>query len=334
MKRKSFVNISGSLSITTVIIILAISGCEKLSSIPTSEDSFIIVPPADLGVVLAGDASILIAWAPVTATGFSYYKVYFGTDSTKLDSIAETTNNYFFIDSLSYDSVYYFRVSAVYENGQESTPSNYVHAEPANLSPPAQPYGLNVYGHNDAFGKYMTVIWSANSEGDLGGYEVYRDTISEFLPDTIHFKNLIDISKVNSLIDTSDIVVGQEYYYKIIAFDFAHWRSVASQPAGDMVLQKPMLITPSNMTTFNYFSQIVFNFTQVKGASGYILYISTSASGGDIYVSYLSSSENSAEFSASAFNPNQLYFWHVAATTHDPSTPNSVSSVFTFSVTQ
>lgn len=310
------------------------SGCQKLSTIPTSQDSFIIVPPTGLGVLFAGDASILVAWEPVGAVGFSYYNIYFGTDSAKLNYTGETSDNSFFVDSLSYDSVYYFRVTAVYENGAESAPSNYAWAKPANVSPPSMPLGLSIQGHNDASGKYMTVIWSANADGDLAGYEVYRDTSSSFIPDTLTFKNLVAVLKTNSFKDTTNIVLDEGYYYEVIAFDFAHWRSVPSQPASDMILERPVIISPSNGSTVSYYNDITFYFKCVHGASSYIFYVSSSANGGDIYTSSIPSDQDSLDLPGSSFNPNQLYFWHVAATTSDQNTPNSVSDVFSFTLTQ
>jgi len=322
------------LSFIITIYFMIISGCQKLSSIPTSKDNFIIVPPTGLGIVYAGNATIFVAWDQVTAVGFSYYNIYYGTDSTRLNYAGETTDNSFLVDSLNYDSTYYFRVTAVYENGSESTPSNYASAQPKLISRPTTPAGLTVQGHNDASGKYFTVIWSANTDGDLAGYEVYRGTSSEFIPDTISFSNLAAVLKINSFKDTTRIVLNEEYYYEVIAFDFAHLRSVPSQPAGDMVLEKPALISPSNGSTLNYNNNLTFYFTQVPEATGYIFYVSNSANGGDVYTSFIPSSQDSIELSGSSFNPGQLYFWHVAATSFDQNTPNSASDVFDFTLTQ
>jgi hypothetical protein len=316
------------------IFILILSGCQKISSIPTSEDNFIIVPPTNLSVLAAGDASILIYWDPVSAVGFSYYNVYFGTNAKRLHLITETSDNSFFIDSLSYDSTYYFQVTAVYLNDSESAPSNVVSAEPINQYPPSMPVGLIVQGHNDNLGTYMTVIWSANTDGDLGGYEIYRDTSATFLPDTISFSNLAATSKTNAFRDSLKLVINKNYYYKIIAFDFDHWRSPPSQTAGDQILARPNLILPANNSTYNVQSDLTFTFSKVAGASGYIFYISTTPSGGDIYTANIAADQDSLFLPGSSLSPNELYFWHVAATTIDPNTPNSVSSVYSFTVTQ
>lgn len=316
------------------VFFLMWSGCQKISSIPTSEDDFIIVPPSNLTVLEVGDASVFIYWEQTSAVGLSYFKVYFGTSIKNLHFISETSDNSFFIDSLSYDSTYYFQVTTVYLNDSESTPSNIVSAKPINEYPPVMPTGLIVRGNDDNSRKYMTVIWSANIDGDLGGYEIYRDTSITFQPDTISFSNLAWTSRINAFRDSSNLKVNQNYYYKIIAFDFDHWRSKPSSAAYDQILDRPTLISPADNSTVNAQNGAVFTFNKVAGASGYILYVSSSASGGDIYTTTLTADQDTLSISGSSLNTNELYFWHVAATTLDPNTPNSVSNVFNFVLTQ
>ncbi len=257
-----------------------------------------------------------------------------GTDSSHLQFISETSNNLFYIDSLKYTATYYFQVTAVYENGVESPPSNFASAEPINYFNPVQPIGLTVRGHNDNSGKYISLIWTANTDGDLAGYEVYRDTTDNFQPDTLRFSNLVASVTTNFLKDTSNIVTGREYYYRIIAFDFAHWRSVPSQEDSDMVLQRPTLVYPANDSAINYQDNLIFQLNPVPGASGYILYFSTSADGGDVFTTNIPSNENIVAYSGAALITGELYYWHVAATTSDPNTPNSVSNTFSFAFTQ
>ncbi len=316
------------------ILTLTNSGCQKLSSIPTEEDNFIIIPPSNLGNVYAHDASVLIAWDQVTAVGFSYYRVYFGTSRSKLGFAGETLDYFFSIDSLSYDSLYYFQISAVYANGVESGGSNIDSAKPVNAYAPYTPTGLVVQGHNDNSGKFMSAIWSANFDGDLAGYEVYRDTSEAFQPDTTSFVNRVVVLTTNSFKDTTNLVINRQYYYKVIAFDFAHWRSSPSQPASDEILAEPALVSPPNGSTISATNNLVFAFNQVQGASGYILYISSSSNGGDIYTTTVAADQDSIMYAGSFLNPNQLYYWHVAATTLDPNTPNSTSEVFSFALTQ
>lgn len=316
------------------VLLFVFSGCQKISSIPTSEDSFIIVPPTDLSVFVASDASIEIYWQPVSAVGFFYYNVYFGTSSKSLHLITETSYDFFFIDSLSYDSTYYFQVTAVYFNDSESTPSNIVSAEPINRYHPQIPAGLVVQGHNDNSGKYMTVIWSANPDGDIGGYEIYRDSSATFTPDTTSFSNLAATTKTNTYRDSLSLKLDRTYYYKIVAFDFDHWRSPPSSSASDQILDRPELVSPADNSTLNAGNDLVFTYSNVAGANGYVFYISASSNGGDVYTTTLPANQDSLLLSGSSLNPNQLYFWHVAATTLDPNTPNSVSNAYSFTLTQ
>jgi hypothetical protein len=334
MIEKRFLQNNPQVLVAALTTFSLFSGCQKLSSIPTSQDNFIIVPPANLIVVGAHDAAILIYWNPVSAVGFSYYNIYFGTKPANLRLTTETTDNAFFIDSLNYDSTYFFQVTAVYSNDSESTPSNLVSAKPVNVYPPNTPIGLTVQGHNDNSGKYMTIFWNANTDDDLGGYEVYRDTSASFQPDTINFSNLISISQTNVFRDSSNLTVSRNYYYKIIAFDFDHWRSQPSQSANDRILDRPSLISPADNSTFSAQDNLSFTFGAVDGSSGYIFYITASPNGGDVFTTNLAPGQDSVFISGSSLNPNELYFWHVAATTNDPNIPNSTSLVYSFMLTQ
>lgn len=322
------------LTLSALTLLLTLSGCEKLSSIPTAEDNFIIVPPVHLQVLSAHDASVFLQWNQVGAVGFSYYNLYYRTGRSHLTREVQAYSNVFYLDSLSYDSTYYFQVTAVYVNGDESGPSNTVSAKPINYFHPVAPTGLVVQGHNNESGKYMTVVWTANLDGDLAGYEVYRGTTSTFQPDTASKTNLVATLTTDAFKDTSGLLVGREYYYKIIAFDFAHWRSVPSLPDSDMILSRPTLVSPTDGATLSGQNILQFSFNPVSGASGYVIYVSTSASVGNVYTAVLPPYQHSLVYSGYSLNPNEQYFWHVAATTQDPNTPNSVSEVFSFILTQ
>lgn len=320
--------------LSAFVIVLLISGCKNPSLIPTSEDDFIVVPPINVQVLSAHDASILLQWNDVGAVGFSYYNVYYGTNKSHLSYEAQTYSNAFYADSLSYDSTYYFQVTAVYANGAESGPSNIVSAEPINYFTPIAPAGLVVQGHNDNSGEYITVVWTPNKDGDLAGYEVYRGTSSTFQPDTISYTNLVSTQTTVAFKDTTGLVLDTEYYYKIIAFDFAHWQSAPSYPDSDMILPRPTLLSPSNGAAISDLAILSFKYNEVPGASGYIVYVSSSSTVGDVFSAAVPAGQDSLIYSGTSLNLNQQYFWHVAAYTQDSNTPNSVSDVYSFILTQ
>ncbi len=180
----------------------------------------------------------------------------------------------------------------------------------------------------------MTVIWSANPDGDIGGYEIYRDSTAAFAPDTTHFTNLVAASKTNAYRDSIGLSLDRSYYYRIIAFDYDHWRSQPSASASDQILDRPELVSPADNSILDAGNDLVFTFGNVTGANAYIFYISASSNGSDVYTTSLPGNQDSLLLSGSLLNPNQLYFWHVAATTLDPNTPNSVSNAYSFTLTQ
>lgn len=319
---------------TFILFAIISQGCRKVTSIPTGNDNFIIVPPSNMQVYLSGDATIIVFWDQVSAVGFSYYNVYLGTSRSNQKVVDQTTENAFLVDSLSYDSTYYLSVTAVYANGVESGQSNFVATKPVNYSAPPAPLGLTVHGHDDDFGKYFSVIWSSEQIGDLAGYEVYRDTSADFQPDTLTKTDLVATVVTNSIDDTDHVDVNRGYYYKIIAFDFDHWRSAASLPVSDRILSRPQLVSPPSGASINYNDLLTFKFTQVAGSSGYLLLISSSPTGGEVFTTTIPAGEDSLVYSGSSLNYNQLYFWRVAATTVDPATPNSTSNVFSFTISQ
>ena len=71
----------------------------------------------------------------------------------------------------------------------------------------------------------MTITWSANSEGDLSGYYVYRSTSSGGT-----FALLATVGAVTTYTNTG-LSGATNYYYKIAAFDTSSFESAATAEA-------------------------------------------------------------------------------------------------------
>ena len=67
------------------------------------------------------------------------------------------------------------------------------------------------------------VTWTANTEGDLAGYYVYRSTDGGTL-----YPLLADAGDVLTYADSSSLTVDTAYYYKISAYDTDTNESAAS----------------------------------------------------------------------------------------------------------
>jgi fibronectin type 3 domain-containing protein len=317
-----------------IFAILHLTGCYRDTNLPTQTENILLIPPSNLTVFSAHDGEITIVWSPINSYSLTGYNVYMGTLSNSLRFQGFTPNNYYYVDSLSYDSTYYFRVTAVYSNGQESDSSNIVSAVPVNLSPPSKPAGVTVYGHNDNYGVYMNITWSSNQDGDLAGYEIYRGTNSNFIPDTLSFKNRVSVVKKNFYVDNKSLELDETYYYKVIAYDFGGLRSTPSDPASDMILEKVQLISPPNGSSVPYGYPVTFKFSNVAGASYYTVFVTSSIDGGQIWSTTVPAVQDSAVYSGGDFVPNQQYYWKVAASTVNPAIPNSMSNSFMIVVSQ
>lgn len=317
-----------------ILVTVQLVSCSRDTNIPTQTQSPLLIPPTNLTVFSAHDGEITILWSPINSYSLIGYNVYMGTDSRLLEFKGFTTNNYYYVDSLSYDFTYYFRVTAVYSNGRESDSSNMVFARPVNLLRPSKPVGVTANGHNDNSGVYVNVMWSPNQDGDLAGYEIYRGSTSDFIPDTTTFTNRLSRVNKNFFVDKISLELEQPYYYKVIAYDFGGWRSAPSDVASDMILEKVQLISPQNGSIVSYGYPVTFRFTNVYGASHYTVFVTSSIDGGQIWSATVPAGVDSVLYSGGDFLQNQQYYWRVAASTISSAIPNSMSNSFMFIVSQ
>jgi hypothetical protein len=92
-------------------------------------------------------------------------------DSFKL--LGETSTRDYLVRDIEYDRPYIFKVRAVFRQGQwvaESEDSPVVEVTPRDTFPPAAPEGLSAIYTAGA----VELIWTASTEPDLGGYNIYR----------------------------------------------------------------------------------------------------------------------------------------------------------------
>ena len=96
-------------------------------------------------------------------------------------------------------------------------------ATPADTTAPAVPAGLTATAGIHA----VTLTWTANTDADLRGYRIYRDTSAAV---AINDDTLIAIVLKNggrTFLD-SDLDAGTKYYYALVSYDTTGNRSAAT----------------------------------------------------------------------------------------------------------
>ena len=137
--------------------------------------------------------------------------------------LAETKTPSFADPNFRFGQTYYFQVSAVSAvNGvqAESEPSATVGITPRDIFPPAVPRRLTAIYSVGA----VDLLWNANTDADLAGYDVYRRT-SDGQFERVNKKLLS-----TPIFHDTSVVPNQRYQYAVTAVDLSGNESAKSEP--------------------------------------------------------------------------------------------------------
>ncbi|MFB3920758.1 MAG: fibronectin type III domain-containing protein [Terriglobia bacterium] len=160
------------------------------------------------------------------ATNLSAYCIY-RSSTGKPGSFAirgEVSSAEFRDLDFEFGRTYLYRVTAVAKQDgsvAESEESPAVEITPRDVFPPAVPRGLNAVYTTDA----VELIWTANSEPDLAGYNVYRREEGGE-----ERKINQEILRTPIVRDTT-VAPGRKYIYRVTAIDLANNESARSEEA-------------------------------------------------------------------------------------------------------
>jgi fibronectin type 3 domain-containing protein len=192
-------------------------------------------PAAPTGLTAtAGDGSVDLAWNPNVESDVAGYDLYRSTGANPVDVNGTPINASLIVarpqepgsyhdTSVVNGSTYHYLLVAVDLDGNRSEPSNQADASPTDSTPPAVPTGLAaVVG--DAT---VTLTWTAGTEADLAGYNVYRSSGSTPVDTTGTPLNGATLLSLPSYTDTG-LSNGTTYHYAVTAVDTAGNESAAS----------------------------------------------------------------------------------------------------------
>lgn len=129
---------------------------------------------------VAGDNQVSLSWNANTEPDLSGYNIYRSTDDISysiLNQSIVTTNTY--TDTTALNGImYYFKITALDTNVNESSPTNYVTATPVatvvqDTTPPSEVTNLRE-SHTDTG---VTLQWSNPADSDFDHSNVYRDNV-------------------------------------------------------------------------------------------------------------------------------------------------------------
>jgi len=130
----------------------------------------------------------------------------------------------FYDEDFEFDHNYFYKVCARFKQSAqvaESDDSAVVEITPRDIFPPAAPKDLSGLFSAEA----VQLVWSANTEADLAGYNVYRregegpwQKINSELARTPTFED-------------RGVQAGHKYLYRVTAVDLAHNESAPSEEA-------------------------------------------------------------------------------------------------------
>ncbi|MCX7797411.1 MAG: hypothetical protein N2249_02165 [Melioribacter sp.] len=312
-----------------LILFLIILGCQRENFNESVDDGLPPATPNDLIVYAAFDGQIGLSWRPNNEADIFGYSIYRSKNDTLHFLFLVTTTKTYYIDQyLDYDSVYYYKITAVDKFGRESRFSNIVQAKPKNLYPPVRPQIVRVYARNFDNEKYILINWSPTIDNDVDYYEIYRDTgdVVKILPE-----NLIDTSRNNYYIDKKNLILLKKYSYSIVSVDKGKLKSNPTESVGDMILNKPILVYPENNLTISSINE--FKFIAVSKPSSYKLIIQSSPLYGIVneYNFKLNKTDTLVTISLKNvyLEPYKTYYWRIFTYTREDE-PNSCSDLFSF----
>ncbi len=312
-------------------VLLFFFGCERPTNITNVDDGIPPAVPSGLSVYFAGDGEVILDWLNNSEPDFKGYNIYRSTGDSKFNLIYFTTDNFFYNDTLSYDTVYSYRITAIDIWGRESEPSSIVSVQPVNKNKPHVPRFVNINTRNWEDIRSVYLNWQANYDSDIKQYNIYRGTNTNFVSDSSSF---VGSSIEPDFTDTANLDLYTMYYYKIRALDNGGLLSDESSVVNDQIVGIPEVFSPLDKTESSGFIHFIIN--AINAPATYEIIVQENQFFGTFwdkqFESNVTNDTISVNFDPTYLYNNRTYYWRIAVYTSSSSEPNSISKLYQFTI--
>ncbi len=325
------INIVVKILITIVLFYFLFSffGCERNVITSTENDNIPPAVPQSLEFFQSSDGKNILQWLSNNEADLDGYNVYRSINNSIFKKTAFTQNNFFIDDSLFYDSLYSYKITAVDIWNNESNFSNTVSSKPVNKNPPEPPENLFINARNWLGHKSIFISWHRNRESDINFYKVYRSETNDFQPTDYNF---IGRATKNEFSDTTVSTVYKNYFYLVTAEDKGGLISLPSEIVFDQIYEMTKTIFPSKDTTTNFFDNFIIE--AIKIPSRYKIIVQTNQFFGEFWSKdFFSNKTNDTlhiRFDPLFVEPNKSYYWRVLTFSANNTEPNSINELWRF----
>lgn len=306
-------------------------GCERGSN---ANEPLDIIPPVPSGVSVyyAYDGEILFIWNNDPSGATKFFTIYRSVgDTLNFTMLASTSKDFYFDDSLYYDTTYYYKIKATSFSNRESDFSAYIYAVPQNQFAPKKVIHFLAEGRNWEGERYFFLSWELLKESDIAGYNIYKSDVENFAADSGSY---IGFSANSYFVDKSDTISDKRFFYKIRGLDKGGLIGKDSDISFDEINNIPELIFPADRSTVDYFENFIIK--TISKPIDYLIILQSNPYYGEIWSEKFYSTAISDTINIhpkyTILYPYRDYYWRIVTYSKDRTTPNSISPVYSFRI--
>lgn len=255
--------------LTLLIALLIMQGCAQLTRNNLYDPNFNgDIPRVTHMAIQVGNQELTVSWPLPQESGVQGVNLYRSTDDgayVKVNTTVLTGSSYTDQHLLNFHTYSYY-LTVVTMLGIEGSGCTPISSSPDDGAPVA-PAGLV----GMVLDKSCLLRWSANSESDVVGYHVYMRPNSNS-----NFSKITTQPLSANMLQVTDLINGQDYYFAVSALDARQHESALSTPLRvrpEAPISIPITIIPPDGSGSNQLSSVGLSLTATNNANSALISI-------------------------------------------------------------